>query len=484
MSIRKSMVSNFILTMSNIVFPLITFPYTTRLLSNASLGQVFYVEAFTKYFILFSCIGIPAYGVREIAKNRNEPEVYSRIVMELVMIQGGLGLLFSLIFLCLPLWVPNLASLSDLIRLSCISIISSSFLIEWFYQGLEQYTYITTRTVLLKALSVASIILLVKSPNDYLLYYSIPVVISTINALINFSRYLKSYHYTPSEPLKPFRHFKPLFVLFSINLAVSVYTLLDTIILGILTDPVSVSLYNVPLRLVKIVWSITASLGIVFIPRIANFHKKGEQKEIARIMTQNFSLVLLFTIPFAFFCLVFPREILGFVSGNKYEHAATCVQILAPIPLIIGLCNVMGTQYLLPSGREQKILKATIFGLICSLLLNFLLIPVLKHEGAAAASLVAEVVVCTYIFSAARKFITISIDYNLLRLIATSLIFTFILTLVLKDFYRSNILLLVSGLIYIISIFVLQIMVFKNSFLAKLIKIPTRNEQSSLTDNF
>ncbi|WP_207532158.1 flippase [Desertivirga arenae] len=476
MSIRKSMLSNFILTVSNIVFPLITFPYTTRLLSSNGLGQVFYVEAFTKYFILFSCLGIPAYGVREIAKNRNNPGQYSKIVLELIMIQAGLALIFSLVFLSLPLWVPSLVGLSNLVKISCLTIISTSFLMEWFYQGFEQYTYITTRTVILKSISVLSILFLVKSQNDYIIYYSIPVAISVLNALINLYRYLKNYHQKVSGRLSPLRHLKPLIVLFSINVAVSVYTLLDTIILGLLTSPVNISLYNVPLRLVRIVWSVTASLGVVFIPRIADLHKKGDQAEITKIITQNFSIVLLFTAPFAFFCLLFPSEILSFISGNKYEHASTCLRILGPIPLIIGLCNVMGTQYLIPSGQEKQILKATVLGLITSLALNFLLIPLIKHNGAAIASVSAEMVVVCYIFLAARKLIPLRIDYNLIGLLLSALTLTFISSVLLKTVCKGSLLLFLSALTFIISIFTLQISIFNNRFLTKLIQNSKRDE--------
>ena len=471
MSIRKNMISSFTLAISNFIFPIITFPYITRIISNDSIGKVFFVDACTQYFITFASFGIPAYAVREIAKIKNLPRQYSQLVSELLIIQVTLSILFSLLFISIPIWSSSLHNHKDLIRISCITIISTSFMMDWFYQAMEKYTFITIRSVVVRILGVILILLFVKTSDDYLIYYSIPAVITLINTGINFGRYLARHHVASKENLKPLRHIKPLLILFAINVSVSVYTVLDTIILGMLTDPVSVSFYSVPLRLVKMVWAVAASLGIVFVPRIASFYKASSFDLINLTLSKSFSIISLVTLPFALFCILLPREILFTVAGDKYIEAYQAVQILALLPFIIGVCNVMGTQFLIPSGNERRILQATVIGLSVSLLLNFFMIPLWGYIGTSMACLASELVVCLYIFFYAQKIITLSIDYNILFLIFISALPVILLKHILASHFTNQSLLLISGLIYLATFVLLQIIYFKNAFLFSIMKI-------------
>ena len=464
------MVSNLLLTVSNFIFPLITFPYTTRILSNESLGTIYYIDAFAKYFILFSSLGIPAYAVREIAKVKSDPERFSKLATELLIIQGILSLAFTCIFLTMPLWLSKLEGQTSLVQLACISIVSTSFLMEWFYQGLGKYSYITIRSVVIRSLSILLIVFLVKSPNDYLTYCAIPAFLTLLNATVNFTNYLRNFHTGFSGKIQLMQHIKPLLILFSINVSVSVYTVLDTIILGSLSDAVNVSYYNVPLKLVKMVWSVAASLGVVFIPHIAGLYKEGDMRSIKGVVNKNLNIVFITTIPFAFFCLLFPREILTTISGDKYLAASPALQILSIIPFIIGVCNVMGTQFLMPIGKEKTILYATIAGLISSLALNFILIPKFQYLGATVSCLISELIVCTYITFFALKIIQITPDFKLLIQIAFSLLLAYIPCVFFKV-DNSLILLLTTGSTFALCFLTLQYIYFRNEFVYSLFKI-------------
>lgn len=151
------------------------------------------------------------------------------------------------------------------------------------------------------------------------------------------------------------KHVKPLLVLFSINASLSVYVILDSIILGFLTDTVNVSYYNIPLKLVKIFWMIIAGIGVVFIPRISALFGNGDHREIKNLMSKSINIVLLLSLPFSLFCILFAKDILLIISGQQYIKSSFALQILSVIPLIIGLCNVFGTQFLLPIGKEKNI---------------------------------------------------------------------------------------------------------------------------------
>ena len=458
------MISNLILTSSNILFPLITFPYITHILSNDSYGRISFIDAFTSYFLTFSSIGIPFYGVREIAKVKHDPEKYSKLVMELAGFQLGLSIFFSFVFLVMQLYIPALHSNFALVRVACIIIISSSFSIDWFFQGTENFGYITKRSLFTKLLNVISIFLFIKASNDHFIYYLISALTILVNSSWNFIYFLRKFFHSFPGKLSVKPHIKPLLILFSINISISIYTVLDTIILGFLTNPATVSLYTVPLRLVKMYWTVVGSVGVVLIPRVANLFIQEDNQAITELIKKSSSIVFLLTVPFAGFCLVFPQEILHLISGEKYMHAVTAIRILAIVPLIIGFCNVLGSQFLLPIGQEKRILHATIIGLIVSLTLNFALIPYLKHLGAAIACLAAETSVCVFIFYSAKKRSTIKLDISLIMLIASSLFISLLSGFLLHRQLRDIALLSIAAAVYAGSFLVLQFTVFKNSF--------------------
>lgn len=470
MSIKKNMVSNFLLTSSKFLFPIITFPYITRTLSTESLGSVLFVDAFTQYFIIFSAIGIPLYGVREVAKVKDKPLERSKLVKELLVLKMALAILFSLVFIILYFFIPNLQNDFDLVKIGCISIISSSFLMEWFYQGMEHYTFITTRTLIIKGLSVIFILVLVKSFDDKIIYYLILVGVNSLNAIINLGYYLKEFHHKITERLSIKKHIRPLLILFSINVAVSVYTVLDTIILGILTNPEEVSFYNVSFKLSKIVVAIVLGFGFVLIPKIARLYSEENLLELKKLISKSFNITLLISIPYCFFSCFFSDEILFLIAGDKYIIAKNSFIIASFLPLIIGICNILGTQFLLPIGKEKKILHATIIGLIISIILNFILIPRIGYSGAAYSCLLSEIAVCTYIYMEAKKNIDIKIDHSMAFHIIISLIITSAFIFIFKHQLKDIYMMFISFFVYCVTFILLQYIYFKNPFISSIFR--------------
>lgn len=470
MSLKKNIFANFLLSGSTIIFPLITFPYITRILSTSSLGKIFLVDAFTSYLIIFSSIGIPFYGVREIAKLRGNREGISKLVTELITIQLTLSIFFCGIFLACYSFVPALESEPKLVAIACLTVIANAILIEWFFQGIENFAYITRRSLVVKVLSIIAILLYVKSDTNYILYYLILALLVVINSLFNFGFFFKKYFVSSAISWKNLKfHFRPLFVLFSINISLSIYTIMDTIILGFLSNAENVSAYNISLKMVKIFWLLVGSVSTVLIPRMSNLIADDNLDGVQDLMTKSLNVVFLLTIPFAAYCLIFPEIIIQIVSGDKYIYTANALRILSLVPLIIGVCNVMGTQYLMPRGHEKKLLYATILGLVISLSLNFILIPFLGYLGSCIACILAELTVCLYLFVAARKQIKIKYDYNLLSMILLCVMSIFIFSYLLEGVFSGLVMLFSSVAVYIIVFVLLQFLVFKNKFLFKLI---------------
>ena len=478
MSLRKNLIVNLILTSSNVLFPLITFPYVTRILSNDSYGKISFIDAFTGYFLIFSSLGIPYYGVREIAKVKNDAAKYTKLVIELVSLQLGLAVFFSIFFLVIQIFIPSVHHNVDLVKVACLIIIGSAFSIEWFFQGIENFAYITSRSLFTKTLNVISILVFVKASGDSYIYYLISALTILINSSWNFLYFLKKFAVKLDDALHIKPHLKPLMILFSINVSVSVYTVLDTIILGLFTNPATVSLYSVPLKLVKMFWTVVSGVGVVMIPRIASLFIAENKDAIAQLITKSSSIVFLLTIPFSVFCIVFPHEILIVISGQKYLMSTDSLRILSTVPLIIGFCNVLGSQYLMPIGQETKILHATIIGLTISLALNFILIPHLKDIGASIACLSAESAVCIYIFFSAKKRTTIKLDYSLLLLIFFSLVISISVEFLIRKHLNQIEVVTTACILYVLTFVLLQFIVFKNDFISSVINLKMLNKKS------
>ncbi|MBC8035157.1 MAG: flippase [Chitinophagaceae bacterium] len=471
MSLRRNLINNFVLTASTVVFPLITFPYITRVLSPENFGAISFADAFTQYFIIFSTIGIPVYGIREIAKVKDNPARYSILVKELVLIQLILSFIFSATFIVLYFLLPSLRINFSLVKIGCIYIICSSFLIEWFYQGMEKFAYITRRAIIVKAASVIAILIFIKQPDDYILYSFILVMAPFLNACINFHNFIRRYYISSNDRINLKQHLKPLLVLFGISVSVSIYSLMDTIILGLFTDTRNVGIYSVPLRLVKIFWTIVVGAGVVIIPRMAGYFAAKDMRSIGNLLTRSSNLVFLLCFPFCFFCLVFPKEILQVISGNKYLDATIALQVMSVVPLIVGLCNVFGSQFLLPLGEERRILHATILGLVISLSANFLLIPYLQFIGAAITCVLSETAVCLYVYLCSRKHIKAVFDHRLLVHIFLTIAICASAGIMLRNHLYNLPLLLTVFAIYLITFGVLQVVLFRNSFIFSLLKL-------------
>jgi len=470
MSLRKNMLSSLVLTGSSVVFPLITFPYVTHTLSAAGLGKYFFADSLAQYFIMVSAVGIPYYGIREIARLRDDAAARSALMAELLIIQLVLSFICSLLLLTCYRFIPELKHEALLIGTACLGILSSALLMEWFYQGMEQFGYITKRSLVIKSISVCLVLLLVQHKADYHLYYLVITLVITANAGLNFGNYLNCYNTCFPKKLQLKRHIRPLLMLFAINVSVSIYAILDTSLLGILSNATAVSYYNVPLKLSKIHWSVVNGAGMVIIPRIAGYHAVNDTKKISEMLNKSFHIVLLLTIPFAFLCFVFPAEILNIIAGKQYLPAAGVLQLLGFLPFIIAICNLFGTQFLMPTGREKHILHATIAGLIVSFGLNLLLVPARQHLGAAIACLAAETTVCIYVAVAALKKMTLKVDPLICLNIAFSLLIAFFVKILCSGILNGLALLALVTTTYLLFFFALQMLVFKAPFITSLLQ--------------
>ena len=392
-SIKSNIIMNMILTMSSFLFPLISFPYISRILTPEGTGKVSFVTSIISYFSMFAQLGIPTYGIRACAKVRDDKIALSRTVHELLIINIIMNVIsYSAFFLCL-MTIPKMLEEKNLYFIISLTIILTSIGIEWLYKALEQYTYITVRSIFFKFIALILMFCLIKSKSDYIVYGAISIFASSASSICNFfnaKKYVR-FKYIGDYNLK--KHLKPILVFFSMSCATVIYTNLDTVMLGFMKSNVDVGYYNAAVKIKHILLSIVTSLGAVLLPRLSYYIKQGVIEEFIKITNKALHFVIIIAIPMTIYFIIYAKEGIYFLSGNEYTGAILPMQIIMPTLILVGISNITGIQMLVPLGKEKVVLLSEICGAVVDVILNLLLIPCFSASGAAIATVIAEICV-------------------------------------------------------------------------------------------
>lgn len=403
-SVQRNVVFNVALSLSQVLFPLLVFPYVSRVLGPQPIGEIAFVDSITQWCILGAALGIPIYGVREIAKVKHDKPKRSVLFSELLVLHVGTTSVMTAALIVSFHTVAAFMPYQTLFWVGTGILFLSASLLEWFFQGMGMFPYITIRAVLVRLVTTIAIFWLVRGPDDVTWYYLLTFVGVALNVVFN-GWYARRFVRFSLRGIRIARHLRPLFYLSSFALVTSVYTLLDTAILGILADKTAVGYYSTALRLVKLVITMLVAVSTVMVATLSFSINQGNRAESVTLLRKSFSLTVLMGVPFSVgLCLVAPNAISLF-AGNGFEPAAVALRFLAPTILAVGLSNVFGMQVLNTTNNESLFLRAALVGMAVSLVGNFLLIPWLQATGSAVANVLTEVVVCVLLaMFALRKF--------------------------------------------------------------------------------
>ncbi|MCD7790142.1 MAG: flippase [Bacteroides thetaiotaomicron] len=394
---------NAILTMSSFVFPLITFPYVSRILLPVGTGKVSFATSLISYFSMFAQLGIPTYGIRACAKVRDNREELTRTAHELLIINLVMDAISYAVLILALLFVPRLQEDRTLYVVVSFTIILTSIGMEWLYKALEQYTYITIRSIIFKFIALVAMFLLIHEQEDYVIYGAISIFAASASNVFNF---VNAHKYIDMKSVGNYnfkRHFKAVGVFFAMSCATTIYTHLDTVMLGFMTSDEDVGYYNAAVKIKSILVSIVTSLGTVLLPRASYYVQQGKMDEFRRITKKALNFVFILASPLMIYFMLYARQGIYFLSGSAYEGSIIPMQIIMPTLLLIGITNILGIQILVPLGREKVVLYSEIAGAIVDLILNAILIPKFASSGAAIGTLAAEFAVLVVQFTALRN---------------------------------------------------------------------------------
>lgn len=409
-SIKKNFIMNFILQLSALIFPLITFPYVSRILLAEGNGRIAFVNSVVSYFTMFALLGIPAYGVRQVAKVRENKRLLSKTVQEIFYLNTILTVIVLIVYLISIQVIPRFQEESSLFYLHIGTFLLNLLGMEWLYKGLEQYQYIAKRSLVFKIISIVLMFLLVREKSDVMTYGAITIFAAAGSSLLNFINLRKVITFYKDERLNIKQHVKATLGFFVLTISISVYTNLDSVMLGWMQNNEAVGYYSAAVKIKSILVGLVTSLGAVLLPRLAFYHERGDEKEFSRLCQKSLDFIWIASFPMSAFFILYATESIRFLSGAAYDPAVLPMQVVMPTLLFIGLTNLMGWQILVPTNREHIVVKSVTAGAIVNLVANALLIPPFGPTGAAIGTLIAEFIVLAYQWWQLKGFMAYVVD--------------------------------------------------------------------------
>ena len=463
MSVKRNFLHNILYILSNILFPIVSFSYTSRILGPEGIGKVQFVITFAQYFVMMAALGIPVYGIREVAKARGDQNRLNKLFSELLFINILTSLILLLLYIVIISVVGWFHQDLTFYIFGGILVLFGFSTLDWFYIGSEQFSFLSIRSIIIKVLALISLFLFVKSSNDLIVFFLITVFSILGNNIWNLLN-LKGKITLRFKQLALKKHLPVLFILFSTSIAISIYTLIDTLLLGFLTDNKSVGLYTAAIKITKIAIPLVASLGTVLIPKITQSIYTNDNKLTQTLTDKSFSFICLLGIPISFGLFIYSPEIMMIFSGNQFIDAIPTMQIASPLVFLIGLGSIFGSQLLIPGGNEKGYLVATIFGLVISIILNLTLITTFKDKGTAFATVMSELAVSLTSFYFVKRKMQLRFNWSLaLNALGTCLIFIpialFVRSFEVSDLIRLGMAIILCATLY----FMVQIFIFKET---------------------
>lgn len=427
-SLRKNAFLNIVYKLSSILFPLITYPYVSRILLADNLGRVSFFTSLTNYMLMIGSLGISTYGIRIVAKTRNNKRELSVVVKELLIINLVVTFIASLFLIASIIFVEKFQKNLLLMFISLCQILIAPLGMEWLYGGLEQYEYIAKRSITMKIISLIFIFLFVHEKEDYIIYAAILMLGYIGNYICNFVYSKKFIDYSIKQKWKLKRHLKAVLILFASILAINIYTNVDTLMLGFIKGDRAVGLYDVACKGKLVLLSLINAISTVLFPRLSYYLAEKDIVSYNKVLKKSISVIMGIAILLSNFFVIEAKDVVIFLGGNAYEDATLCMQILMPILIISGFSNITGNQILLPHGKDISYMRAVMTGAIVDIILNLFFMPRYSLYGAAFATLMAEIVQMLLQLWQARVYLKDNVDFvELLKIIFACIISTIVI---------------------------------------------------------
>lgn len=391
-SLKLNMILNAIKGIMSIVFPLISFPYVSKILGVENIGKYNFANSIINYVVLFAGLGISTYAIREGARIRNNMgelrtfagEMFSINVISTIVAYIGLFILLII--------VPKFHEYTSILIILSLQVVFKTIGIEWIYSIYEDYAYITIRSIIFQALSLVLLFLLVKTQNDVNRYAAITVLSSVGSNILNYVHARKYCKVSLTIKINWKKHIKPILVLFAMSLTVTLYVSSDTTMLGLLCNDYTVGIYSVSTKIYSIVKTVLSSVLVVSIPRLSSLIGESKGDEFNEVASDIYRTLLTLVLPAITGLIVLRKQIILILADNTYIRAESSLMLLSIALLFCLGAWFWGQCILVPLKKENIVFKATIVSAIVNVVLNLVLIKTWKENAAAFTTILAEAI--------------------------------------------------------------------------------------------
>lgn len=389
-NIQKNSIYNAIKSAAAIVFPLISFPYASRVLLTEGIGKVNFGNSVISYFTLIATLGISTYAMRECAKVRDDKAKLSATASQMFSINMVTTVLSYILLALTLLFAKPLEEYRLLIVVQSTAILFTTLGADWLNTAMEDFKYLTLRTVAFQALSLVAMFLFVRKPEDYLIYALISVVSAAGSNFLNifYRRRYCSVRFTFNMDLR--KHLGPILLLFSMILSQTIYVNSDVTIIGLYRGDHEVGLYSTAVKIYTIVNTMVASVAFVVMPKLTYWFSKKDYGEINSLLRYGLGFIVTLGLPCIVGVNTVCRDVVEFLAGPEYLDAAPALHILTIALLGSFLGGFVGNLIMIPSGREKVCLLTSLISAALNLVLNMIFIPIFGFVAAAATTATAE----------------------------------------------------------------------------------------------
>lgn len=462
MSLKKNILWNMLLTLSGYIFPLLTFPYVTRVLGAGNLGIVDYALGIIDYAVLFSTLGMGAVGIRYISQSGDNQQRRNEVFSNLVTLHVMFSLFALAIYLACVWFIPSLAEHRELFYIGSAKILFNVMLVEWLFQGMQDFRYVTLRTMAIRLLYVIGVFIFVRTRNDYAAYFYVTIAQVVVNALVNW-RYARRYVRFRFR-LRGMREF--MFPVFSMGvnmILLSFYTTFNVIYLGSACGSEAVGYYTTATKLYGIFISVISAYNGVFIPHLNDLYARGELQQFRETVTKSIHLVSLAALPIITIGTCLAPQIIRFVAGDGFERSVLPFQIILMQVLLVGIAQILENQILLAFKKFSEILICTATTTALAALIIVLYVPTHAEVAAAWAVALPHIFELALLFYFARKAIHFDSSANTILRNALVCVPIVVLCLLISQWFEHYLaILFIAGAVSVAYYAAIQLWVVKD----------------------
>lgn len=408
-SVKFNVLMNMIITSSSLIFPLITIPYASRVLGAGGMGAVAFAQSISSYFSLVAILGVTYYGVKVCAEVRTDKLALSKVVKEILVILLCSALVVYAVYTVCIFTVPRFMDEKALFLEFGLTIWLTSFGMEWFYQALEQYSYITIRSVVFKLIALVLMFILVRNQNDYVLYGFTVIFAGCASNILNILRIRKLVDFSTKQKLEIKRHFKPMVWYTAASIASGMYIQVDIVLLGFLGTNTQVGLYQLVSKIKSVLVTAVNSVGNVMLPRLSYYKSHNQKDKNDDLIAKNLNFVIVMGFAIIALLAICAKPIVLIMGGSGFLGSIPPLRIVGGAVLFSAM-NIVLANHLMSENKEKAWAIVNVIGLILAVICNFLLIRAWGIVGAAASIVICEgsmfamrAYVCRSLLSRIRK---------------------------------------------------------------------------------